>query len=226
VLGYLILPIVSLCSGSQKASTRRCRLLIQRSFRMFIWFMSSTGVLTFEVHGRAALFPSGQLLIANHPTLIDVVFLIALTPNATCIVKSELYRNIFTRGTLTRAGYIANDSPEGLIDECTKAINSGSTLLIFPEGTRSVNGRPGQFKRGAAYVLLSAKCPLVTVTIKSSPPTLAKGEKWYNIPARRPHFELSAEQAEFRSIALQEQPPNARELTRAWHEYFDREIKK
>ena len=225
ILGYLIFPIVSLVSNSRKLSIKRCRYLIQQCFRLLVWFMSITGLLTREIHGEDVLSHPGQLIVANHPTLIDIVFLIAMTPNATCIVKSELYRNVFTRGPVSRAAYIANDSPHELIDECVQAIKNGSSLVIFPEGTRSVKGRVGPFKRGAAYVFLAAQCPLTTATIISEPPTLAKHDKWFKIPYYRPHFTVRIKEAKFGSI--EHQPvgtPSARELTRLWRDKFIQEV--
>ena len=226
ILGYLVFPLVSLTSRSQELSTQRCRRLVQRSFRTFVAFMTVTGVLTWNTSGRNLLARPGQLIVANHPTLIDIVFLIAMLPNATCIVKSGLYRNIFTRGPVSRAAYVANDSPDQLVGDCVEALDSGASLVIFPEGTRSVNGLPGRFRRGAAYVLLEARCPLVLATIEARPPTLAKNEKWYQIPASRPHFTLNIKDPSDGNIVVysQEKAPSARELTGLWRDYFVTEI--
>jgi 1-acyl-sn-glycerol-3-phosphate acyltransferase len=222
VLGYLIFPFISVFSSSATLATQRCRHLIQYSFRAFIGFMKLTGIFTWDISGRELLTPSGQLIIANHPTLIDIVFLIAMLPNATCIVKSQLYRNIFTRGPVSRAAYVANDSPEQLVGDCVEALEKGTSLVIFPEGTRSVKGAPGRFQRGAAYVLLASRCPLLLATIEPRPLMLAKHEKWYQIPASRPHFTLNIEQIKDDNIELypQENPTSARQLTRMWRDYF------
>ena len=188
--------------------------------------MTVTGVLTWDTSGRGLLARPGQLIVANHPTLIDIVFLISMLPNAICIVKSELYRNIFTRGPVSRAGYVPNDSPEQLVGDCVKALDSGASLVIFPEGTRSVDGRPGCFRRGAAYVFLGARCPLILATIESRPPTLVKGEKWHQIPASRPHFTLNIKDPSDCNIVIhsQEEAPSVRELTRLWRDHFVTEV--
>ena len=226
MLGYLVFPLVSLISRSQALSVQRCRRLVHRSFRAFVAFMTVTGVLTWDTSGRDLLARPGQLIVANHPTLIDIVFLISMLPNATCIVKSELYRNIFTRGPVSRAAYVPNDSHQQLVKDCVEALDSGASLVIFPEGTRSVGGQPGHFRRGAAYVFIEARCTLVLTTIKSSPPTLAKGEKWYQIPTRRPHFALHIKDCSDDNIGVysQETPPSARELTRVWRNHFLTEV--
>jgi len=53
----------------------------------------------------------GQLIIANHPTLVDIVFLISRVKQANCIVKQKLWHNPFMRGPILNAGYISNGDP-------------------------------------------------------------------------------------------------------------------
>ena len=190
ILGYVIFPLVALSSPDRLQRTKRCRGLIQFSFRTFIGIMRGLGVLTWEAEGVEKLEGRGLLVIANHPTLIDIVFLISLMPDATCIIKSALYRNIFTRGPVSWAGYIPNDTPVQLLGDCSAELRRGANLVIFPEGTRSVKGQPLRFRRGAAYIWCETRSDLVLATIQSSPPTLSKQDLWYQIPPHRPHFRL------------------------------------
>ncbi|MFV0477616.1 MAG: lysophospholipid acyltransferase family protein [Parahaliea sp.] len=225
IMGYLILPLVTLASTDHKPATRRCRYLIHRCFRLFIHCMQKMGVLTWEVRGQQQLQGAGQLVIANHPSLIDVVFLISLIPNATCIVKAGLYRNPFTRGPVSRAGYIANDNPQQLLCDGAAELERGTTFIIFPEGSRSVPDKPLHFQRGAAYLRMASHCPVSLVTIAVAPPTLVKGEKWYHIPWRRPHFQLNV--CTYISGQITQHISDnqqARLLTRHWQQYFTQEL--
>jgi len=72
---------------------RRVRRVVQRSFWLFVEWMRVLGVMTYEIHGRERLHRDGLLVLANHPTLIDVVLLVSLLPNADCVVKSAVARN-------------------------------------------------------------------------------------------------------------------------------------
>lgn len=188
--------------------------------------MRTLGVLTWEVEGEAELRRGGQLVIANHPTLIDIVFLISMIPNATCIVKAGLYRNVFTRGPVQWAGYVPNNSTDQMLADCAKELDGGASLVVFPEGSRSVAHRPLHFKRGAANIWLRTRCDIVLVTIVSDPPTLAKHEKWYQIPAVRPHFKLIITAGEDDASSRGEGPASieARALTRQWQDHFEKEI--
>jgi 1-acyl-sn-glycerol-3-phosphate acyltransferase len=226
ILGFLVFPAVSLISQSKEIETRRCRQMVQLSFRAFVWFMTSFGVLTWDVRGRTDMQRKGQLIIANHPSLIDIVFLISMVPNATCIVKADLFRNIFTGGPVRRAGYIPNGNPEQWIGECDAQLKAGATLVVFPEGSRSVREVPLHFKRGAAYLWLRTRCDVSMVSITVTPPTLAKHEKWYQIPDSRPHFSLAATDDKALRFAQHEVygSNSARLLTRQWQDYFLKEI--
>jgi 1-acyl-sn-glycerol-3-phosphate acyltransferase len=227
ILGYLVFPTISLVSPSNDIATRRCRHMVQRVFRGFVGFMAFNGILSWDAPGRQLLNRPGQLIVANHPSLIDIVFLISMIPNATCIVKSDLYRNMFTRGPVSWANYIANDSPHQLVEDCVAALASGASLVVFPEGTRSVSGLLGHFKRGAAHVLLQAECPLVLATIQSKPPMLAKQDKWYEIPMTKARYTIHIADAAGVKISSHEthSPASARDLTRSWRDYFEREVK-
>jgi 1-acyl-sn-glycerol-3-phosphate acyltransferase len=144
------------------------------------------------VHGRRYLSEPGQFVIANHPTLIDVVFLVACIPNAVCVVKDTLLRSFGVGLLLRGAGYVGNaEDPQASLDACVDAMRDGATLVMFPEGSRSVPGVPSRLRRGAAYVALAAQKELTPVHISCTPSSLTKSERWYDIPHRRMHFVIS-----------------------------------
>ena len=62
--------------------------------------MRCLGLMTYEIRGRERLRRDGLLILANHPTLIDVVLLVSLLPNADCVVKSAVARNAFMKLSL------------------------------------------------------------------------------------------------------------------------------
>ncbi len=190
VLRVLVFPLMQLVVRDPMRRRRVVRRTVQRSFAGFVELMRFLGVLRYEIHGRERLQRDGLLVVANHPTLIDVVFLIAQMPNADCIVKSALLRNPFMRGPLTAAGYVFNDSGAGLIEDCVEAVRRGGNLVIFPEGTRTRRGEPLKLQRGAAHVALRGSFDVTPVRIRCTPMTLGKGEKWYRVPPRRILFSM------------------------------------
>ena len=90
----------------------------------------------------------------------------------------------------TCPGTRVNSLPEKLIDDCAAVLAKGNNLVVFPEGSRTVPGTAVKFQRGAANIALKARAPIRPVTISCEPPTLMKGQKWYEIPASRAVFTI------------------------------------
>ncbi len=190
-ISLLALPVSSALPGGRERRRVRARRLIAGSMRGFAEIMRALGVLTWAVDGAERLGRPGQLILANHPTLIDGVFLLGLAPDSVCIVKAALARHPLTRLPVSAAGYVSNAPTDLMIESAADALRSGHGVIIFPEGTRTVPGEPLQFHRGAAAIAIRAAAVVTPVHIRCSPPTLAKRDPWYRIPARRVHFSIT-----------------------------------
>lgn len=190
LLWVLVFPLLNIIPGSQAQKTQWAQKCVQCSFYFFIGLMHRIGIMTYEITGLEKLNRPGQLIVANHPTLIDIVFLISRIPAANCIVKEKLWHNPFTKGPIINAGYISNGDPEKMINDCVACLQNGGTMIIFPEGTRSVPGKAYKFQRGAAAIALQANAIVTPVTLTCVPGTLTKAEKWYQIPERRFHLTM------------------------------------
>jgi 1-acyl-sn-glycerol-3-phosphate acyltransferase len=219
----LIFPFLNLFVRDPQRRSRLARSVIQRSFAAHIELMRRLGVLTYEIRGADRLQRNGLLILANHPTLIDVVFLISLIPNADCVVKSRLARNPFTRGPVKASGYVCNDSGIGLVDDCIASVRSGKNLVIFPEGTRTPRDGHRHLQRGAAYIALRGSLSVTPVIIRCSPPTLSKGEPWYRVPSRCFHVtvEVGVDLPVASFLAGTTETIAARRLTDHLVAYFD-----
>jgi 1-acyl-sn-glycerol-3-phosphate acyltransferase len=192
VLAMTVIPSVTLFVRDPRIRNRRAQVIVRNSFRIYIAMLRVLGVLKLEVIGGEKLSACrGKLIVANHPTLIDIVLLMALLPDATCVVKSQLFRNPLLRPLVQAAGYIRNDyEPELLIELCRQTLATGNNLIIFPEGTRSVPGKPLHFQRGFAHIATLTGVTLQPVTITCEPITLVKGEPYYKIPDSPPRFRI------------------------------------
>jgi len=191
LMGLVLFPAVHVFSSGRPVAQRRCQYCVHISFRLFIWLMKSLGVLSYEISGSEKLGqPGANLVVANHPSLIDIVFIISLLPESLCVVKKAAWSNPFMAGIMWAAGYIPNDDPELFIDACVHRLREGKRLVVFPEGTRTVPGLPMKLKRGAATIIVKSEQPFLPITITCTPTTLTKAEKWYEIPPRKPHFRI------------------------------------
>lgn len=217
VLRFTAFPAIYILPLRQQRKVAMGRKLVHYSYRLFVGFMRASGVLSYQAHHLERLRP-GQLVIANHPTLIDVAFLLSFIP-ANCIVRHGLFDNAFTRGPVRGAGYIPNRNPEQLIDDCVASLQAGDSLIIFPEGTRTPPGEKPRFQRGAANIALASGAEVVPVRIKCSEKTLTKGEKWYHIPFRRPHWTLEVGEP-LVLPPLDVSPRAVRRANRIFYNYF------
>lgn len=193
-ISTVIAPLVYLSARDATVRQQRTQYIIHNGFKGFTEMMVKLGIMTYSVEGLEKLKHSRQeLVIANHPTLIDVVILIGLMHQANCVVKQSLWSNPFTSGPVRSAGYILNAGSTQFIDDCTSRLQQkgAASLLIFPEGTRTQKDEIlNEFQRGAANIALRANVPIRPVIIRCTPSTLTKNEKWYHIPKQPFHVDI------------------------------------
>ncbi|WP_310194249.1 lysophospholipid acyltransferase family protein [Pseudomonas hunanensis] len=225
-LRVLVFPLLACLPGGSERHQQRARRTIGWLFWRLVRFMRVSGVLTYEIIGAERLGRPGQMIIANHPSLIDVVFLIGLVRNANCVIKHSLFSNPFTRGPVREAQYLGNDGSMEMLDAAAATLRQGQPLIIFPEGTRTSPGQAPAFHRGAAAIALRGAKIITPVVITVSPTTLTKNEPWYRIPQRRVHVRLQVgvdiDPARF--TALGPAPLASRRLNDYLHQYFIKEL--
>lgn len=142
-----------------------------------------------NVVGRERLDSAKTYLFTpNHQSLIDVaIFWICLGRNVAYLAKKELLRNPVLRYGFPVIGVVAVDRSNR-----TAAVNSarmatenlrrGKSYVVYPEGTRSPDGRLLPFKKGAFIMAMDAGVPIVPVTISGGTAVMPKG-KMSVIPA-------------------------------------------
>jgi 1-acyl-sn-glycerol-3-phosphate acyltransferase len=226
LLRLFVLPLLSLLPGDAARRRRRARAAISRAFWMLVQFMHRTGLLDYRVEGGERLGRPGQLIIANHPSLIDVVFLIAQVRDANCIVKASMWRNPCSRGPVRAAQYISNNGSPEMLEQAAQVLREGESLIVFPEGTRTVPGTAPVFHRGAAAIALRGAAVITPVYITVVPTTLTKAEPWYRIPPRRVQVTLRVGEdiAPARYSADTPMPIASRRLNDHLHQLFLKEL--
>ncbi len=182
VLGAVLFPPLALLRAR-----RAQRALVKASWRLFVWAARVTGLFRVEIspEDRARLAASrGCVVVANHPTLIDVVVLTSLLPDATAVAKAAAGRNFFY-SLIVKGAFLMNDDPARLVEESASLLASGVNLIMFPEGTRTpVDAQKREWRRGAAQLAIRARAPLLPVSVVCDPPVLAKGQPWHDLAGR------------------------------------------
>ncbi|WP_300379140.1 1-acyl-sn-glycerol-3-phosphate acyltransferase [Henriciella sp.] len=221
-------PLVNLFVREKERRAAISQASVHRIWRLYIELMRVLGVLTYEIHNAEKLKACrGTVVVANHPSLIDVVFLMAFMQRTRAVVKKGVWNNPFMAGVVRSCNYIPNlDDPEALIEDCAAALKDGANLCIFPEGSRTPVGQRAKYQRGFAYVALTAQAPILFVTIEVNPPTLRKGEPWYSIPTIRPHWNIQVhEQIDTaKTYGYERSVSGVRRLARDVQERIEREL--
>ncbi|MDA8382137.1 MAG: lysophospholipid acyltransferase family protein [Betaproteobacteria bacterium] len=152
------------------------RWMISFGFRAYLAALERTGIVTCDLSALDTLARSGPVIIApNHPSLIDAVLIVSRLPNVACIMKAKLWDHFIFGGAARIAGYIRNDSQARLVVDATHELAAGSHLLIFPEGTRTVDKDIQPFKGGYALIAKRAHAMVQAVWIEINHPFLSKG---------------------------------------------------
>ena len=193
LLAVVAFPAIDLLTPAASQRRERYHDVMRWAFRAFVGMLTGLRVIAVKIDDPGLLRGSkGVIVVANHPTLIDIVLLSAFIPRAQCIVKRELLDSPFLGRIVRGSGYIPNDlEPEALVDACRAALADGRSLIVFPEGTRSRPGVPLHFHRGFAHIATLLEADIQLALISCVPPMLTKGEKWWAVPPRRPQFIIS-----------------------------------
>ena len=165
ILIILIFPIMRLFLHPRERFRKYGRRFVSSSMRFFVGVMSVIGVVKLEFTSRDAFRNiKSKIITANHPSLLDVVMLLSLIPNADCIVNAYVKRSI--AGGVVRQLYILNSlNHDDLFKACSESLAQGNCLIVFPEGTRTPRQGKVVFKKGAARVALASGCGILPVHI-------------------------------------------------------------
>jgi 1-acyl-sn-glycerol-3-phosphate acyltransferase len=160
------------------------RYVIMISFRLYLASLSLSQRCSFDLSELDALRNDEPLIIApNHPCLLDAVMIISRLPNIACVMKSELMNNVFLGAGARLARYIRNEPIRQMVMQATRDFKTGSHLLLFPEGTRTVQQPVNALKGSIALIAQKAKVPVQTVIIETDSPFLSKGWSLFRKPA-------------------------------------------
>ena len=122
-----------------------------------------------------------RVYMINHQSYFDILATLACLPvDFKFIMKQELMRIPLLGIAMRRAGYIGIErgDPRKAVrsmNEAAARIKKGASVVIYPEGTRSVDGKIQEFKRGGFNLALKSGCDIVPVTISNSYLIVPKG---------------------------------------------------
>lgn len=163
------------------------RAAIANGYRAFWWWLQLTGVMRLRYEGIDELARDAGLIIApNHPTALDALLVVARVRRGVCIMRASLMQNPFLGAGARLARYIRNDPPSGMVRGAVANLRAGGQLVMFPEGTRTVEPPVNRFLPGITLIAHMAQVPIQTVIIETDTGYLGKGWPVW----KPPHFPM------------------------------------
>jgi 1-acyl-sn-glycerol-3-phosphate acyltransferase len=144
---------------------------------LYTWFNPMWSV---DVRGREKLDPARTyVMVANHLSLVDIFVLFRIFRHFKWVSKIENFRLPFIGWNMWLNRYIAlrrgdRDSVAKMFDACRRTLASGSSIMMFPEGTRSRTGELQAFKTGAFELAIGSRVPVLPIAVEGSHTALPK----------------------------------------------------
>ena len=144
--------------------------------------LTLTGVKV-EVNGLQKLDPTTTYVFTpNHQSIIEVPLMVTyLGRNTAFLAKKELFKIPMFGTGMMQIGIIPVDRSNSAAAiesarRATRNLKAGKSYVVYPEGTRSPDGRPLPFKKGAFLMAVDAGVPVVPVTVSGSSRVMPKGK--------------------------------------------------
>jgi 1-acyl-sn-glycerol-3-phosphate acyltransferase len=149
--------------------------------RLWSWLILATTGVRVQVRGLERLQPgTTYVFVSNHQSIYDIPVIFASLPyQLRIIAKDSLGSFPFLGWHLSRTGHLLvnrrNRDPRAVFNWANALSAKGLSLIVFPEGTRSADGRLGPFKGGRLYPAVQAGLPNVPISVAGSRHVMKKG---------------------------------------------------
>ena len=180
--GAVILTIIMSIAAIVAALITRGSEMPQKIAKLWARMLLFIGGVRLKVEGLEHLDPhQTYIFAANHQSQFDIFALHAAVPVCfSWLAKEELFRLPLLGAAMTGAGYIPINRTDrraafASIDKAAAKVREGTSIVIFPEGTRSLDGKVKAFKKGGFFLAIKSRQPVVPVSISGSFRVLAKG---------------------------------------------------
>ncbi len=179
LVALLLYPVLPRATGRRVG-----RALIAHGYRCYWRITGAIGMLKLDAQALDTLRDEeGLIVIANHPSMLDAVMLMARLPKSACVMKAGLMHNPLLGPCARLARYIRNDSAYGMVQCAVKDLQEGGQLVLFPEGTRTTQPPINHLHASFAIIAKRAQVPVQVVFIDTNTPYLGKGWPLWRLPA-------------------------------------------
>ncbi len=149
----------------------------------FLSFLLCSIVLRMKVCGQENIPKKGGFILAsNHASYLDPLAVgVACPRNLNYMARHDLFRNPFFGWILSQVGAFPvkrNSADISALKEAMGRVKAGKGLLLFPEGSRSVDGNLSEAQAGIGFLAAKLEVPVIPTVVKGTGKALSKGDKF------------------------------------------------
>ena len=177
IISLVIFPLISLINPKKDIYID----VIHKSWKFFVKVLKFLKIIKLNTNICNPNIVSGKIIVASHPSLIDIIILIGLFPKSTCIAKNDVVKNPFIKNIVKNAYIINSLDIENLNRISSQYLKNGFNIIIFPTGTRTRKTEEIKIHKGAADISISTGCEILPVKIETSFDFLCKNMPIYHV---------------------------------------------
>lgn len=181
LLNFFVFPFI-------KNNKFLCSDIIHYAWKFFVNFMIMLGLFKLEIKKLSKI--ENKIIVATHPSFIDIVILIALIPHSTCFVKKELAHNPILKN-LVNSIFITNEVDlDELKSKSKEMLDMGFNVIIFPSGIRHRRNEFPKIKKGASLVALNSNKNIIPIKFFTDYDFMFINQPFYEVGEHRVTFEV------------------------------------
>ena len=181
LLNFFVFPFI-------KNNKILCSDIIHYAWKFFVNFMIMLGLFKLEIKKLSKI--ENKIIVATHPSFIDIVILIALIPHSTCFVKKELAHNPILKN-LVNSIFITNEVDlDELKSKSKEMLDMGFNVIIFPSGIRHRRNEFPKIKKGASLVALNSNKNIIPIKFFTDYDFMFINQPFYEVGEHRVTFEV------------------------------------
>lgn len=177
ILSFILIPVGGIFIKGRKKREYFSHFI----HKLWAWYtgvLISVGLIKIEKNNVEQM--KGKIIVATHPSFIDIVILIGIYDNSLCLAKKEILNNFFMKNIVKNVYIPNNVELDEFKDICKAALDDGYNIVIFPTGTRTVEGEDLKIHKGAAALQIATGADIIPVKMKCDYPFLQKGKPVYD----------------------------------------------
>ncbi len=171
ILGILMMKLIPVKSARIKYTYH---WILSKFAGSMIYIMSNVKKRIINLNGED--FSKPAVIIANHSSFLDILLLIMMHPKLILLTNKWVWNSpVFGMAVRMAEYYPVTEGAENTTTRLAEKVAAGYSIVVFPEGTRSVDGTIGRFHKGAFFLAENLKIDILPIVIHGAAHTMTKG---------------------------------------------------